>query len=118
MTFASDPADVLGAKSTDAQYIFSGNYTQPITSWWSQRLTLSRATDRLVSDGGTVERNLVTGDIAPIGFPFRSQIETTSNRIEWQHNFQVGKPLLLTAGYQFREQKGDNRDLIDEHDDL
>src|SRR6185312_8346428 len=112
VTFASDPADVLGAKSSDAQYVFSGNYTQPITAWWWQRLTLSRATDRLVSDGGTVERNVVTGDIAPIGFPFRSQIDTTSNRIEWQHNFQVGKPLLLTAGYQFREQKGDNRDLL------
>ena len=112
VTFASDPADVLGAKSSDVQYVFSGNYTQPITAWWWQRLTLSRATDRLVSDGGTVERNVVTGDIAPIGFPFRSQIDTTSNRIEWQHNFQVGKPLLLTAGYQFREQKGDNRDLL------
>ncbi|NGZ60640.1 MAG: Vitamin B12 transporter BtuB, partial [Nitrospira sp. LK265] len=33
-------------------------------------------------------------------------------RIEWQHNIQVGKPLLLTAGYQFREQKGSNMDLL------
>lgn len=112
VTFASDPADVLGAKSSDAQYIFSGNYTQPITAWWWQRLTLSRATDTLVSDGGTIERNIVSGAVGPIGSPFRSQIETTSNRIEWQHNFQVGKPLLLTGGYQFREQKGDNRDLL------
>ncbi len=112
VTFASDPADVLGAKSSDAQYIFSGNYTQPMTSWWWQRLTLSRATDTLVSDGGTVQRDVVTGATGPVGFPFRSQIATTSNRIEWQHNFQVGKPLLLTAGYQFREQKGDNRDLL------
>lgn len=112
VTFASDPADVLGAKSSDAQYIFSGNYTQPMTSWWWQRLTLSRATDTLVSDGGTIQRDVVTNATGPVGFPFRSQIETTSNRIEWQHNFQVGKPLLLTAGYQFREQKGDNRDLL------
>ena len=112
VTFASDPADVLGAKSSDAQYIFSGNYTQPMTSWWWQRLTLSRATDTLVSDGGTIQRDVVTSATGPVGFPFRSQIETTSNRIEWQHNFQVGKPLLLTAGYQFREQKGDNRDLL------
>ena len=112
VTFASDPADVLGAKSKDSQYIFAGNYMQPITSWWSQRLTLSRAMDNLVSDGGTVERNVVTGAVGPIGFPFRSQIETTSNRIEWQHNVQIGKPLSLTAGYQFREQKGDNRNLL------
>jgi vitamin B12 transporter len=112
VTFASDPADVFGARSRSTQYVFAGNYAQPITAWWSQKLTLSRATDNLVSDGGAVERNLVTGTTGLVGFPFRSQIETTSNRIEWQHNFQVGKPLLLTAGYQFREQKGDNRDLL------
>ncbi len=112
VTFASDPADVFGARSQSTQYVFAGDYAQPITTWWSQKLTLSRAMDNLVSDGGTVERNLVTGATAPIGFPFRSQIESTSNRIEWQHNFQIGKPLLLTAGYQFREQKGDNRDLL------
>ena len=111
-TFASDPADVLGARSRSTQYVFAGNYAQPITAWWSQKLTLSRATENLVSDGGAVERNLVTGATGPIGFPFRSQIETASKRVEWQHNFQVSKPLSLTAGYQFREQNGDNRNLL------
>jgi vitamin B12 transporter len=109
-TFQSDPADVLGAKSESKQYILAGNYTQPITSWWSQKLTLSRATDNLATRSGTVERNLVTG-VTGVPFPFNSQIDTTSNRIEWQHNFQLGKPLLLTAGYQFREQQGENIDL-------
>jgi vitamin B12 transporter len=112
VTFASEPADVFGARSKSAQYVFAGNYMQPITAWWSQQLTLSRATETLGSDGGAVERSLVTGATGPIGFPFRSHIDTTSNRIEWQHNIQVGKPLRLTAGYQFREQRGDNRDLV------
>ena len=112
VTFVSDPADVFGARSKSAQYIFAGNYAQPITTWWSQKLTLSRATENLVSNGGVVERNIVTGTTGLIGFPFKSQIGTTSNRIEWQHNIQVGKPLRLTAGYQFREQRGDNRDLL------
>ncbi|MDH4368735.1 MAG: TonB-dependent receptor [Nitrospira sp.] len=111
-TFASNPADVFGARSRSTQYVFAGNYAQSITAWWSQRLTLSRATENLVSNGGVVERNLVTGATGPIGFPFRSQIGTTSNRIEWQHTIQVGKPLRLTAGYQFREQRGDYRDLL------
>ena len=102
----------LGARSKSTQYIFAGNYAQPITDWWSQKLTLSRATENLTSDGGVVERNLLTGATGLIGFPFRSHIETTSNRIEWQHNIQVGKPLMLTAGYQFREQKGSNTDLL------
>ncbi|MBX3333337.1 MAG: TonB-dependent receptor [Nitrospira sp.] len=112
VTFASDPADVLGARSKSSQYIFAGNYTQPMTDWWSQKLTLSRSTENLTSDGGVVERNLVSGVTGLVGSPFRSQIETASNRIEWQHNIQVGKPLMLTAGYQFREQKGSNTDLL------
>ena len=112
-TFQSDPADVLGAKSQNTQYVFAGNYMQPITSWWSQKLTMSRATDNLVSQSGTVERNLVTGATGPVGFPFNSQIETTSNRIEWQQNVQIAEPLLLTAGYQFREQIGQNTDSLD-----
>lgn len=110
-TFQSDPADILGAKTQSTQYVFAGNYTQPITRWWSQKLTMSRATDDLVTTSGTVERNLVTG-VEDAPFPLNSQIETTSNRIEWQHNVQLGKPLLLTAGYQFREQQGENHDLL------
>lgn len=111
-TFQSDPADVLGGKSQSNQYVFAGNYMQPITNWWSQKLTMSRATDNLVSQSGTIERNLVTGVTGPVGFPFSSQIQTTSNRIEWQHNVQVAEPLVLTAGYQFREQIGQNTDFL------
>lgn len=113
VTFQADPADVLGAKSQRTQYVFTGNYSQPITSWWSQKLTMARAIDNLASQSGTIERNIVTGTTAPVGFPFSSQIDTTSNRIEWQHNIQVAKPLLLTAGYQFREQIGQSTELLD-----
>lgn len=113
VTFQADPADVLGAKNQRTQYVFSGNYFQPITSWWSQKLTMARAMDNLGSQSGTIERNVVTGTTAPVGFPFASQIDTTSNRIEWQHNIQVAKPLLLTAGYQFREQIGQSTDFVD-----
>ncbi len=111
-TFPTNPADVLGASSQSKQYVYAGNYTQPITDWWSQKLTLSRATENLTSSLGTIERDLVTGTTQAVGFPFKSLIETTSNRVEWQHNFQLGKPLLLTAGYQFRDQQGNNRDLL------
>lgn len=105
------PVDSLGEKSNNTEYVYAGNYSQPITSWWSQKLTMSRATQNLVSKTGTIGRNLVTGlDETP--FPQDSQIKTTSNRIEWQHNVQVAEPLLLTAGYQFREQQGENFDLI------
>jgi len=107
------PADVLGAKSQDTQYVYAGNYSQPITNWWSHKLSMARTTDNLVTSPGTFFRNVVTG---ATGVPFQdfSQIETTSNRIEWQNNVQIAKPLLVTAGYQFREQIGNNQDLLNQ----
>jgi vitamin B12 transporter len=110
-TFTGNPADVLGAKTTNKQYVFTGSYAQPITHWWSQKLTLARATDNLVTRSGTVERDLVTGAVA-VPFALNSEISTTSNRLEWQHDFQVAKPFAITAGYQFREQLGENLDIL------
>jgi vitamin B12 transporter len=106
-----DPADVLGAKTQRKQHVYTGSYFQPITNWWSQRLTLARATDSFSTSSGTVERNVVTGvEAAP--FPLSSEIDTISNRLEWQHDFQIAKPLAVTAGYQFREQMGENLDTL------
>ena len=53
-TFAFDPADVLGAKTHSNQYVYTGSYMQPITNWWSQRLTLARATESFTTSSGTV----------------------------------------------------------------
>ena len=113
------PADVFGAKQSDRNLILSGSYDQPITAWWSQKLTLARANERLRSVSGDSGYNLntkalITGD--PNCFlsnpdtcftPFSSDLRILNQRLEWQHNFQVGKPLLITAGYQFREEQGD-----------
>jgi len=110
-TLGFDPADVLGAKTHSKEYVYTGSYFQPITKWWSQRLTLARATNSFSTSSGTVERNVVTGvEAAP--FPLSSEINTTSNRLEWQHDFQIVKPLAVTAGYQFREQMGENLDTL------
>jgi vitamin B12 transporter len=106
-----DPADVLGAKTQRKQYVYTGSYLQPITHWWSQRLTLARATDSFTTNSGTVERTVVTGAVG-IPFALSSEIDTTSNRLEWQHDFQIMKPLSVTAGYQFREQMGENLDTL------
>ena len=102
--------DVLGATSNSQQFVYSGSYQQPITNWWNQVLTVSRQTETLDTNPGTTQRNVLTGAIST-PFGARSEINTLANRIEWQHNFQVGKSLLLTAGYQFREQQGENINL-------
>jgi vitamin B12 transporter len=102
--------DVLGATSNSQQFVYSASYQQPITNWWNQVLTVSRQTETLDTNPGTTQRNIMSGAIST-PFGARSEINTLANRVEWQHNFQVGKPLLLTAGYQFRDQQGENINL-------
>ncbi|WP_447599356.1 TonB-dependent receptor [Nitrospira sp. Nam80] len=103
----TNPADVLGAGTRSNQFVYSGNYFQPITTWWSTKVTAARATDNLTTQDGAFFRDLVTGQTG-VPFQFASDIRTYSNRIEWQHNFQIIKPLSVTAGYQYREMIGDN----------
>ena len=113
------PADVFGAKQTIRNLILSSTYEQPITSWWSQKLTLAQANEQLIAQSGTSGYNVNTGqnisanpnscfpDLDTCFTPFSTNLDTLNQRLEWQHNFQVRKELLLTAGYQFRQEQGD-----------
>jgi len=105
------PADGFGSKTTDNFLILSAIYDQPITSWWSQKLTIGSGADHRFSTTGGAEQSLTTGLVGPVTFPFTSDVKTHNHRIEWQHNFQIGKPLLVTAGYQFREDLAENPDF-------
>jgi vitamin B12 transporter len=104
----SNPAkDVFASKTKSRQFVFSGDYEQSITNWWNQKLTLSRAQEGSLFLPGNLQRDVTTGVTSvPSGDPNETRV--ISNRIEWQHNVQVGEPLLLTFGYQFREQQGEN----------
>jgi vitamin B12 transporter len=108
--FGNSAFDVFGSTTLDHRLILSGSYDQPITSWWSQKLTLARDREFAVNLAGSVQRDLTTGVLGP-AFPGRSDLETLNHRLEWQHNFQIAKPLLLTTGYQFREGVGDSPDF-------
>jgi vitamin B12 transporter len=114
---ASSPADIFGSRSTSRNLILSGSYEQPLTDWWSQKLTLAQSKSRSLQHSGPIGRNLVTGETmtpdpncfgSNCFFPFTFDLEVINRRLEWQHNFHIGKPLLLTAGYQFREDQGNN----------
>lgn len=103
------PFDVYKAKSTSRQYIYSGTYHQPITDWWDQKITVSQAREAGITQAGTNRLSLTTGLMSiPPDFG-NSDIRTRSNRIEWQSNFHIGDPLIVTVGYQFREQLGKNK---------
>lgn len=100
--------DVFGSEGTNRALILSGLYSQRITPWWDQKLTLAQNNERQVSFFGLSRKNLQTGALTAVT-PSSSDLEILNRRLEWQHNFQVGKPLLLTAGYQFREEQGDSK---------
>ena len=106
-----NPADISGAGSHSNQFVYSGNYFQPLTNWWSSRITAARATEHLLTDPGTSFRDIITGQTG-IPFQFLSDIRTYSNRVEWQNNFQIAEPLSVIAGYQFREQIGNSTDTF------
>ncbi|MEW6545003.1 MAG: TonB-dependent receptor [Nitrospirota bacterium] len=108
------PKDVFASKQKSNQFVFSGNYEQPITKWWNQKLTLSRSQEASLFLPGNLQRNLVTNVVnVPTGDPNETRV--LANRIEWQHNVQVADPLLLTFGYQFREQQGENDTGLSNH---
>jgi len=100
--------DVFGSKQTTRTVIVSGSYEQPLTSRWSHKLTVGQNNERVFFDGGAVRRNLDTGAVTVLNPRTLSDIEILNRRVEWQHNVQVAKPLLLIAGYQFRDEQGDN----------
>lgn len=113
-TFGGGPFDVFKLKTTDREFIYSGTYHQPITSWWDQQLTLARTDATLDTQAGTLERSVVTGAVSPAS-PFNNALITTqNNRLEWQHNFRIGDSWLVTAGYQFREARGTNEGQFSE----
>lgn len=115
----SDPADIFNQKQTTHTLVMTGVYAQPITNWWTQKLTLSRTEDNLEGNSGDSGRNVVTGEnilpipgsgcfVATCFIASPIDINFTNNRIEWQHNFQIVKPIVLVTGYQFREQLAKN----------
>ncbi len=109
------PYDVFNAKSQSKQFIFSGTYQQPLTDWWDHVLTLSRAQETGLYDPGTSRRNLSTGEVEPIpSWDTPNEIRVLANRIESQHDFRLNQYVTLTAGYQFREQLGENDTGISE----
>ncbi len=106
---SSGPSDVINYRNESERFIFSGKYQQPLTDWWTHALTLSRSQNTLLDDPGTLQRNVVTGMTrVPFGSGNPNEIRVVANRIESQHDFRLNQYVTLTAGYQFREQTGEN----------
>lgn len=104
---SSGPSDVIKARNDSERFIFSGQYRQSWTDWWTHALTLSRSQDAGLFVPGTLQRNLSTG-MTRVPFGDSNETRVVANRIESQHDFSFNQYVTLTAGYQFREQLGEN----------
>ncbi len=113
-TFSGGPFDSFKKKSTDRQFIYSGSYHQPFTDWWDGKITVSHARERSINQAGTNRLGLTSGVETTSPDFGNSDIRTKSNRIEAQSNFYIGKPVIVTVGYQFREQLGKNKGTFTE----
>ena len=82
VNFDFPPNDAV-YKTDTTQFVFSGNWRQPLTDWWTHNFTLSRAELR---SSGTFGKS-----------------SGLTNRIESQHDFRLNQYTTLTVGYQFRE---------------
>ena len=109
-TNAAGAADEFGARQTTRTLFGSASYEQPLTNWWSQKLTVAQGNEHILGSSGPVQRDLSTGALVPTSIfsTFVTDIEYLNRRLEWQHNLQLHKMLSVIAGYQFREEQGDN----------
>ncbi|MFN3478847.1 MAG: TonB-dependent receptor plug domain-containing protein [Thermodesulfovibrionales bacterium] len=93
--------DDLNFVSSGSHYILSGKITAIPVDRWEQALTLSRVRDSLrFRDPDDTFNN--------------ADIITLRDTVDWQHNLYLGDYYTLTAGMEFREEKGDNRENFSE----
>ncbi|GAB4410890.1 MAG: TonB-dependent vitamin B12 receptor [Thermodesulfovibrionales bacterium] len=88
--------DDLNFQSSGNHYYLSGKVTTLLIDRWEQALTVSRVRDSLrFRDADDIFNN--------------ADIITTRDTIDWQHNLYLNDAYTITAGMEFREEKGENR---------
>lgn len=93
--------DDLNFFSSGNHYILSGRITTMPVDRWEQILTLSRVRDSIrFRDSDDLFNN--------------ADIITLRDGLDWQHNLYLNDHYTLTAGLEFRKEKGDNRENFSE----
>jgi len=70
--------------------------SSPVTAWWDQKIQLSLQQDKLEG----IDPDTPFGNF---------EIDTESQRLDWQNNLQVGTHNLVTVGYEYEAQEGKNK---------
>lgn len=93
---ADDPNYVQEGK----HYILSGKGIIYLLDNWEQVLSLSRISDSLdYTDPDTFFNN--------------SEIDTSINTVDWQHNLYVSDAYIFTLGTEHRDEQGENKGVFD-----
>jgi vitamin B12 transporter len=106
---ATAPSDVYGSKIRSQEYVFSGSYEQPVTT-----LVDPEAHPRPGTGGFALSPRHVSSAVSSperSAYPVRrSERNACPLQPTWSGSITCRSPslLLLTAGYQFREQQGEN----------
>ncbi len=91
----SGPVDDLNFLQRTRETALAMNIAKPFTPWWDQQLHLSTFLSRLeFTDPDTVFNNAL--------------LDTKTHRFDWQHNISLASWSLVTVGFEYLQQEGEN----------
>ncbi len=98
--FAGQAVDNLNSVQHGHHYVFSGKGKLCLSNMWEQILTVSTALDSLKFRDPEIAFN-------------NADISTSIDTIDWQHNLYISDLYILTAGAEYRKEKGENKGQFD-----
>ena len=99
--FAGQAVDNLNSVQHGHHYILSGKGKLYLSNMWEQILTVSTASDSLKFRDHEIAFN-------------NADISTSIDTIDWQHNLYISDLYTLTAGAEYRKEKGENKGQFDQ----
>lgn len=98
--FERKAVDNLNFVQHGTHYLLSGKAKLYLSNMWEQTFTLSRVSDSLKFRDPVITFN-------------NADIITSMDTIDWQHNFYLSDIYILTAGAEYRKEKGENKGNFD-----
>lgn len=99
-SFAGQAVDNLNYVQHGHHYMLSGKGKLYLSNVWEQILTMSTASDSLKFRDPEITFN-------------NADISTSIDTIDWQHNLYISDLYALTAGAEYRKEKGENKGQFD-----
>lgn len=99
------PAFDPNSEQDDESLVNTLQWTQPFTSIWEHRLSLSSFNSEITFQDPP--------DPGESGSTLRSQTDVRRLEADWLHHINLGKPDTVTLGFEWREERGNNKGTFD-----